>query len=339
MTEANDILARAMPGEEVKAAMGLQGNEVRVDVPDFDAGIAAYEAGEGSIEEHVLGLGQYRSIWNREKLAKVLSLAGFEITGGLEGPNWSDGKGWLRVIARRVQRPRPKLPMADVVAIMSLPRIAWTENFSSVAQSCTRLGIDFYKATGVFWGQCMQRVIEQAIEIPKNKYVVTIDYDSVFDEQDIIRLWQIMETRPDIDALFPLQIQREKDRVLLTMVDQHGRRVERIDATEFRREAIECETGHFGLTFFRADALRRMQKPWFLGTPLPDGTWGDGRVDDDIHFWKEWNRCGNKCFVSPRVRIGHLQLNITWPGEDLRTIHQYCTRYNDEGRPPECTNY
>jgi hypothetical protein len=39
------------------------------------------------------------------------------------------------------------------------------------------------------------------------------------------------------------------------------------------------------------------------------------------------------------VRIGHLQLNITWPGEDLRTIHQYCTRYNDEGRPGECTSF
>lgn len=339
MTEANDILARAMPGEEVKAAMGLQGNEVRVDVPDFDAGIAAYEAGEGSIEEHVLGLGQYRSIWNREKLAKVMSLAGFEITGGVDGAKWSDGNGWLRVVARRVQRPRPKLPMSDVCAIMSLPRIAWTENFSSVAQACTRLGFDFYKATGVFWGQCMQRVIEQALDTQKHRYILSIDYDSVFDEQDVIRLWQIMETRPDIDALFPLQIQREKDRVLLTMVDDEGRRIERVDAVKFRQESVQCETGHFGLTFFRAEAFRRMAKPWFLGTPLPDGTWGDGRIDDDIHFWKEWNRCGNTCHVSPRVRIGHLQLQITWPGEDLRTIQQYCTKYNDEGRPTECTNY
>lgn len=339
MMDANDILATAAPGEELEVAKRVSGEEVRFDVPDFDAGIAQYESGEGSIEELCLGNGRYRSIWNREKLAKVLSMAGFDVVGGVEGPSWSDGKGWLRVIARRVQRPRPKLPMADVVAIMSLPRIAWTENFSSVAQCCARLGIDFYKATGVFWGQCMQRVIEQAIDVPKNKYVLSIDYDSVFDENDVVRLWQIMETHPEVDAIFPLQIQRERERVLLTMVDGDGNRVHKVDASVFRQETVQCETGHFGLTFFRAESFRKMSKPWFLSKPMPDGTWGDGRVDDDIHFWKEWNRCGNRCYVCPRVRIGHLQLQITWPGEDLRTIHQYCTKYNDEGRPTECTNY
>jgi hypothetical protein len=339
MYEANDILARAVPGEEVKAAAAVQGDEVRFDVPDIDAGIAGYESGEGNIEEHILGLGKYRSVWNREKLAKVLSLAGFDVVSGVDGPNWSDGLGWLRVIARRVRRPKPAIPMQDVCAIMSVPRICWTENFSSVAQCCSRLGMNFFKATGVFWGQCMQRVIEEAISSGKHKYILSIDYDSVFDEGDVVRLWQTMETNPSIDALFPLQIQRERERCLLTMVDADGRRVDRIAAEEFRRESLRCETGHFGLTFFRVDAFARMSKPWFLGVPEDGGTWGDGRVDEDIYFWKEWNRAGNTCHVSPRVRIGHLQLNITWPGEDLRTIHQYCTKYNKDGRPSECTNY
>lgn len=338
MNEPNEILATAIPGEEVKAAMGAQGNEVRFDVPDVDAGIAQYESGEGSIEDLLLARGKYRSIWNREKLAKVLSLAGFEITGGLEGPNWSDGKGWLRVIARRVQRPRPKLPMADVVAIMSLPRIAWTENFSSVAQSCTRLGIDFYKATGVFWGQCMQRVIEQAIEIPKNRYVLTIDYDSVFDEQDIIRLWQIMESNPDVDALFPLQIGRDRDTVLLSIKNDKGDRITHVPAEMFHREVVDCETGHFGLSLIRVDALKRMEKPWFVAQPNAAGEWGDGRVDDDIFFWKAFAKSGRIC-ATPRVRIGHLQLVITWPGEDLKAIHQYSTKHTDEGRPSECATY
>jgi hypothetical protein len=339
MSERNDVLARAISGEEVTAAQAVEGNEARFDVPDFDAGVKMYTDGTGSVEESILGNGTYRSIWNREKLAKVLSMAGWDIVGGVHGTNWSDGNGWISVVARRVSRPTPKLPMADVYAIMSLPRIAWTENFASVTRVCTRLGIDFAKATGVFWGQCMQRVMEKAIDEPKNKYVMSIDYDSVFDENDVIRLWQIMETRPEIDALFPLQIQREKERVLLTMVNQDGKRIERVDAAIFRQEAIECETGHFGLSFFRATALRRMAKPWFLPTPCEDGTWGDGRIDDDIHFWKQWAQCGNRCYVTPRVRIGHLQLKITWPGEDLRTIHQYCTEYNGDGRPSECTTY
>ena len=338
LDQVNDILATAASGEELAVAQKAVGDTVRFDVPDFDAGVAAYQDGTGSVEELVLAKGKYRSIWNREKLAKVLSLAGFDIVGGVDGPKWSSGDGWLRVIAKRTPRPKPKLPMRDIRAIMSLPRVAWTDTMCATNLACASLGIDMMRASGVFWGQCMQRMMEAVVK-DGQKYILTIDYDSIFDPEDIVRLWQIMETRPEVDALFPLQIGRDREACLISMVDENGQRVREIEATEFRKEVLPCQTGHFGLTLLRVEALQRMPKPWFVAKPTQDGGWGDGRMDDDIWFWHQFNAAGNRCFVSPRVRIGHLQLIVTWPGEDLRTIHQYTTKYGEDGRPAECRNF
>ena len=66
-----------------------------------------------------------------------------------------------------------------------------------------------------------------------------------------------METRPDIDALFPLQIGRDRNTVLLTMIGEDGKRIGAIDSTDFHTDAVQCETGHMGLTLFRIDALKR----------------------------------------------------------------------------------
>ena len=338
MKDANDILAMAVSGEEVAAARSVDGDEARFDVPNFDAAVKAYEDGTGSVEEICLARGKYRSIWNREKLAKVLSLAGWEIAGGVNGTRWEDGD-WLRVVARRVKTPIPKLPMTEVQALMSMPRIAWTDTMGATHLACAKLGIDFVKGVGVFWGQVLQRMMEQICADDKRKYILTIDYDSIFDAEDIVRMWQIMEQNPDVDALFPLQIGRDREHCLLSMVDGDGKRMTRVEATEFRRQVIPCETGHFGLTFIRTDALRRMAKPWFLGVPNAEGGWTGEKTDDDIYFWKRFSESGNRLCVTPRVRIGHLQLIVTWPGEDLRTIHQYVTKYQDDGRPAECKNF
>ena len=334
--KVNDVLATAASGEEVALARTITGDEVRFDVPDFDQAVQMYKDGTGSAEMLCIAKGRYKSIWNREKLAKVLSLADFDIVGGIDGQNWSTNDGWLRVIARRCKRPQPSLPMTDVQAIMSMPRIAWTDTMGALHLSCARLGINFIKGVGVCWGQVLERMMEQCLE---KKYVLTVDYDSIFEEHDIIRLWQIMESNPDVDALFPLQIGRDRDSVLLTMLDGSGSRMRYVDASEFRREVIPCETGHFGLTLIRTDALRKMSKPWFLSVPNENGEWNGDKIDDDIYFWKKFRQTGLQCCVSPRVRIGHLQLISTWPGEDLRTIHQYMTQYSAEGRPQECMTY
>jgi hypothetical protein len=339
VTEFGDVLARASVGNEVEvakecAARLSDGQCAAFVVPDFDAAVAAYQDGSGSVEEMALGSGKYASLWNREKLSRVLDMAGLQRLGGIE----REGE-MLRAVVRRFALPIPRLPMSDVQAIMSLPRVAWTDTMAATHLSCAKLGIDFLKSTGVFWGQCLERIMEEVCDQPKRKYVLTIDFDSIFDERDIVRLWQIMETRPDVDALFPLQIGRDRNNVLLTMLDSDGKRRTQIDSREFHTDAIECETGHMGLTLIRTDALRRMPKPWFHSAPDAENRWGPAKVDDDIWFWKRFREAGNKVCASPRVRIGHLQLTVTWPGEHLEVVNQWSGDYTKHGRPERCKTY
>jgi len=110
-----------------------------------------------------------------------------------------------------------------------------------------------------------------------------------------------------------------------------------LDPEWFSKQAQPVDTAHFGLTIIRTAALRRMKKPWFHGVPNDKDEWGDGRVDPDIFFWKQFRESGNVAAVCPQVAIGHAELVITWPDQKLQAIHQYPTHFwNDGGRrPPE----
>ena len=342
---AGDALARQAPNDAIStlkvwASKIVDGGLLSLIVPDFDAVVESYAGGDGRAEALATGDGAYRSIWNRDKISRTLNLSGFEILGSADGTSWRNEKGFLSLVARKITRPTPKLPMADVHAVMSMPRVCWTDTMGAVHLVCSKLGINFTKATGVFWGQCLQRVME-SVTAQENgpKYILTIDYDSIFNEQDVIRLWQIMETNEDIAALCPLQIGRDRETVLLTLTDEQGNLRRTADPSEFHVDALDIGTGHFGLTMIRTSALRTMPKPWFLGVPNAVGEWGEGRIDDDIYFWKSLKANGGRIAVCPKVRIGHLQLVITWPNESLQSIHQYVSKYNDDGRPDECMTF
>jgi hypothetical protein len=76
------------------------------------------------------------------------------------------------------------------------------------------------------------------------------------------------------------------------------------------------------------DAIKKLKKPWFLGIPDPEGSWNEGRTDDDIYFWQNFAKCGLKAYLAPNVKIGHLQLGVTFPGkveDNFKPIHHYVT--------------
>ena len=81
--------------------------------------------------------------------------------------------------------------------------------------------------------------------------------------------------------------------------------------------------------------LAALPQPWFVGKPAPDGSWGDGRVDDDIHFWHHWRAHGHKVHVALRVPIGHAELMVRWPNERLEAIHQHPSDFWHGGPPAD----
>jgi hypothetical protein len=314
---------------------------LKLAVTDFDKVAKDYLAGTGDAEARLCGDDALnKAIFNREKILTLVSMAGFEIVGGADGSlSWQPEPGVIAVTARKRVRKNPEIPLPGIHAIMSLPRVSWTETMTHLYESLSNLQIPFTKATGVFWSQSLQRMMQQLVDKDDLKYILTMDYDSIFDAKDILRLWQIMEDNPDIGALCPLQIGRDRDQVLMNLVDAEGKPINRFEPSLLYNEALDISMGHFGLTLIRVDALKRLPKPWFWGQPNKDGDWTEGRVDDDVYFWRKMRENGQRVCVTPKVRLGHLQLMITWPSDDLRTIHQYVGKYYEDGRPPECMTY
>ena len=76
-----------------------------------------------------------------------------------------------------------------------------------------------------------------------------------------------------------------------------------------------------------------MERPWFKGEPAPDGTWGEGRTDDDIWFWRQLERAGLKAWITPKVRIGHAELVVAWIDRDLQRRWQATNEYYAQGKP------
>lgn len=316
------------------------GGTLLVAVPDFDKIVAAYASGTQQVESVLMGghLDQndaHYAIFNRDKLTAALAVAGFDVTEEWAGSG-DCSSSWcsLNLVAvKRGRRRYPVTPMPDMVCMMSMPRLAWTDNMTCMVDACSRLRIPFVRATGVFWGQSLERMMTSVLQEAKHEWIVTCDYDSVFTPQDIVALRTIADEH-GLDVLAPLQVGRDRNDILAKLDDGTGNPRKTLDRSELALDHLPCLHAHFGLTLIRVSALRKMPHPWFLGSPNPqNGCWDDGRTDDDIHFWKVARAAGLKLSIAPQVSIGHLQVLISWPTDSLTTVHQYVRDYQNEGKP------
>lgn len=317
------------------------GGELQVAVPDFDKLVAAYVNGPSEQVEPVLMGGHtdehdhHQAIFNRQKLVESLGVAGFDVVG-----EWTtDISGHcarhpcsLNLRAVKVGTVRlPLQHMTDTCVLMSMPRLAWTGNFECVNDACYRLRMPQIVSTGVFWGQCLQRAIEDAAKDGRFKYVLTVDYDTVFTPHDVVLLRHLLDAN-GLDGLAALQQARDRADILTMIDDGNGKPLVSLSQQALRQPHWPCLSAHFGLTLFKLDALQRVPRPLFLGVPCEDGSWGDGRVDDDIYFWHKARANGLKVSVTPQVVVGHMQVVCTWPNEQLQPEHQYVKDYKKNGR-------
>jgi hypothetical protein len=222
---------------------------------------------------------------------------------------------------------------ASIGAVMSAPRLGFLDNMFSCYEIAA-LGIHLERGGGAFWDQGLTRMMENALAADR-KYILTLDYDSVFKKEDVIELYRIMASPggENIDAIAAMQIRREKDGVLLTMMGEDGQNRSRVDRAELMQIAMPVRTAHFGLTLLRTDALRRLPKPWLHCVPDENGEWGEKRLDSDISFWVKWTKCGNTIYSANHVVIGHAEQVISWPDQNLQTLRQAQTDYQKDGKP------
>lgn len=220
-----------------------------------------------------------------------------------------------------------------VAAVMSMPRLGFTDNFFCVSSALAPHGIAPVKVTGVFWGQCNQKAIEPLLD--SHDVILTIDYDTVFSAKTVEALLTLM-LWSGYDAVAPLQSKREADCVMFGLPGMSPEQKHSVDDDWFSKPIQPVGTAHFGCTFIRTDAIKKMQKPWFLAVPNEDGDWQNGHTDEDIYFWHKFCQAGNKLGMATHVSVGHAELMITWPsrGHGVNKVQQHTTDYWSNRKPP-----
>ncbi len=227
----------------------------------------------------------------------------------------------------------PTTVSMKVAAVMSVPRLGFSDNMTCACEALFPLRIPLINVQGAFWGQCLERGMQQLIDGGID-IVVTIDYDTAFKKKDVEDLLRLMHFNPDVAAIVPIQRGRGNFPVLISMKTITGQARSDVPLTELQQaDTAKIATGHFALSAFRVKDLLDMPHPWFHDQPNNDGQWGPGRVDADIYFWKKMEKCGKKVLLANRIVVGHLELKVHWPDKDLQPIYQTPGDYHDKGKP------
>lgn len=214
-----------------------------------------------------------------------------------------------------------------IVAVWSCPRLGFMDSFASIYQTLPPHGIKLVRAMGAFWGQGLERIMCRVIADDAPDALLCLDYDAVFGPDDVQRLIHLYERMPEAAVIAAHQWNRGVDRPLWNRFD--GAQPEETD------DLFEVDTAHFGLTLIRTSALADLPHPWFLGVPNAEGKWEDGKLDDDIYFWRLLAKHGRKVYLAPRVVIGHAELCLRWPGKNGKTVWQHTNEYHNSGKPKD----
>lgn len=222
-----------------------------------------------------------------------------------------------------------------VSAVMSVPRLGFTDNMSCTIEALFNLRIPLINVQGAYWAQCLERGIQRIID-EGAEIVLTIDYDTVFKNKDIEDILQLMHDHPEASAIIPVETGRGSRKILTSMKSLTGQPRKLVPLAEMKQETIKVASGHFGLTALRVTDLLDLPHPWFHDQPNQDNQWGPGRIDADIWFWKLFERAGKTALLANRIVVGHLELLCTWPDENLQPIHQMPGAFHTDGKPKNC---
>jgi len=212
-------------------------------------------------------------------------------------------------------------------AVMTIPRWGSTEALIRSVGTLAQLKIPLFWFGGAYrYEQGMQLAFEGCIDAGI-EWVVTLDYDSIFDAGHVQALLSALARDPKIDAIAALQKRRGSDRALLFCGSK-----EDIQVTGAPIPAIAA---HFGLTVIKASLLKSLpMEPgakvptMFRSVPGPDGGYGDGRIDPDMYFWKVWREAGHTIAIHPGVRIGHQEEFVGFYNEKMEAKLCYADQFD-----------
>jgi predicted SAM-dependent methyltransferase len=348
------------------------GGILKIAVPDFAVIVREYLGGALETAEGYLMGGQsdehdyHRAIFNEGGLSRMMTAAGLtnitrwtsEIadcaalpislnlmgTKPLERPEQVPADGHRAIPESNagrmacVDREPVRDDLLKIAAVMSVPRLAITNNMASMFRAIAECGMPCRPAQGVFWHHALTRQIEDRIAEGYD-YLLAVDFDTWFLPGHVTRLIELMLHTPKADAICAVQCRREDSLPILGIHDQAGDPVHDLPRNWFERPLTQIHIAHFGLTLFRSACFARLARPWFRDEPDPNGSWREGRRDADVAFWRNFEKSGCRVFMANEVSVGHLQEICTFSGpasENWRPVHVYLKDLNAGRIPPHC---
>lgn len=314
----------AVPDIEALCRMWLNGDlaRLRKTYPQLDFERILYGA-------HVDDNDFHKSAYHRDELMMMMNAVGLIGVQRFQGrpdssasyPFSLNMEGWKIPQTDLVERMKD-----DTIIVMSKPRLSWTENTNCLFATLHLLGIRTHTDTGAYVMEGMERTMTKYVR-EGVRYILTVDYDTVFRPDDVLMLRMLLDRNPQFDAIAPLQCKRGGTHWLIGHTMKPG---------DLLNDVVESPSAHFGLTLFRADRLADLPHPWMLPIPNEQGEWEEGRVDSDMRFWRHFKEHGRRLAISPRVTVGHLEVVVAWPHRlSPRTFYQQLDDYQDNGAPVE----
>jgi hypothetical protein len=217
--------------------------------------------------------------------------------------------------------------VARAIAICSCPRLGFMDFMGHALMAFSQNGVGVNHAYGAYWSQALSEAMKQAL--PITDYVITTDYDSIFNAENVAYLLHLMEEHPEVDAICSMQQGRV---VQFLFTPANGPEITR---EELAADLVPIATGNFGLSIFRSKSLAEVKKPWFFKKPSQNGDWevGSDKIDEDMFFWYNFRDSGKVAMLAPRNVIGHLELMIKWPNQNLNPAYQTIKHYREKGVP------
>lgn len=245
-----------------------------------------------------------------------------------------------------------------MAALMSVPMCGWNPHWGCQQEALRPWGIPLQLAFGAWWDHGVSNLFDEYLQMGVD-WVLTIDYDSIFDSRHVGGLIERLGKHAEIDALAALQCRRNTDETPLMHNSEWTSKEVELDGLP-----LKVDTAHFGLTIFRMDAfakycdflrnrgpsdarleelgrelnftkdeLRGMVNARMLHIPDVNGSYfANERTDPDIYFWKRWKDAGNTLYVDPKVSIGHMQPLVSEFDATYKPTHTHWVDWRERSR-------
>lgn len=318
------------------------GGCMKIAVPDFRKMAALYVSGVPlNVQGYVYG-GQddasdfHRALFDESRLREMMAKVGLERIG-----EWKSEQQDCAAlpISLNLMGYRPltddHFDLSTIRAVLASARFGPALHHRCAYGALMGLRIDYRTVIGCFWHQILSEAIEKTIANATCEYVLTCDFDTIFTQSDVLELARLMRAYPDAGAICALQSKRGCESPLMGNRNSDGTAAA-IGWYDRNQLLSPVDSGHFGLTLFRAEKLRAMPRPWMCPKPNPrNGRWDDGCIDADIDFWLNWRDAGNSLHVANQIVVGHMEELVTWPGVQFAPVHQKAEDYIEHGIPSE----